>query len=137
MQHVVIPYELEDFVDEFRRLIDDDLDTRIFQQEELLTPSFALPVYATALDELDLWHQLNIWSNAPCAIRSRNHDTQSLVDAVKAAPGLYGAIKDLLVERLDDESQAYMRSVLEDGPDERFVGIMQTIRDNHRLDRDR
>lgn len=135
MAHVIVPQELEPICDTFRRLLGGDLDQRTFSHVELLTPKAMLPSYAEALDELDLWHQLNIWSNAPVAVRTHTHTTENLIDAIKSSKETRNLVCEYLVTNCPPEAQPIIADILENGPDECFVEIMGAIRDKHRLDR--
>lgn len=135
MAYVIMPQELEPICDTFRRLLDEDMDQRVFSHVELLTPKAMLPSYADALDELDLWHQLNIWSNAPAAVRTRTHTTQDLIDAINASDKTHKLVHKYLVSSCDPNIRENVANTLENGPNERFISIMETLRETYRLDR--
>lgn len=136
MNHVVIPHEMLGIADALNEAIGGDIDSRAFTHTELLEEHFGIPSYAEALDEVDLWHKVNVWSNAPVAMRSKSHTTKDLVDLVANDEELHEFVIEYLVGTCPVNGRAHRRETLENGPDERTVQLMCALRENHRLDKE-
>lgn len=135
MRHVTIPQEIVPIANIILNDLGVRRDTRIWSQTELLAAHPFVPDYATALDELDEWHCINLWSIAPAVIISATHDTSALVSSIEKDEDTRRFIVDWLCETMVDEDvAAAMRSTLEDGPTDAYMERMNLLKETFRLD---
>lgn len=135
MPHITMPQELVPIANIILNDLDVRHDRRIWSQTELLSEHPFVPKYATALDELDEWHRINLWSIAPAVVISSTHDTKSLVSAIETDEDTRAYIVDWLCESIDDEGVAKaMRSTLEDGPTDAYIEQINLLKETFRLD---
>lgn len=138
LPHIIAPREFDTQINSVLDELNIEHDNTHFLAKNMLTESVIRPNYTQALDELDIWHEINMWSNDPILIYTAGTTTQELVNKLKNNKDIYNK---LLIPLANNESQKTGIPVenimmsFEDGPSELFIDMMDTIREESRLDR--
>ena len=137
--YVIVPEEYEQ--DALSLLAEiGDIDTNVtYHQIDLLRGVPDLPGYAEALEELDLWHEANIWSNAPVAVHTSGIDTRGLVSQILPVGG--DAWRSFVACEAEDranedglDAEDVIAEMARPVPDD-FKETMRALREHFRLDR--
>lgn len=138
LTHVIVPWEFDARIDAVLDELNIGHDCAHVSAEDMLTESPDRPNYAQALDELDMWHDVNMWSNEPILIYTSGVSTQGLVDELKANKAVYNKLIVPLAQEESAESGVPIDDIMrtfEEGPTELFMDLMIAMREENRLDR--
>lgn len=138
LNYVVIPEEYENGIDSILDDLEIEHQAIHYHGLDLIKRNPLVPSYDKALDELDLWHAVNLWSNAPVVIPTSGATTQDMIDQLPVGSELWCELIAISVEDeaaecgrdFDEVMQERQTPVTED-----FKRIMQHLRDEWRLDR--
>lgn len=138
LSYIIIPNEIKDNIYGVLDKLNIDYQNIEYEGLDLIKESPLRPTYAQALKELDLWHDINIWSNAPIMIPTSSTSTNELIQQLPINSEEWLTLVEPLAEADAQDQDTEFETIMQDfidGPTEQFKEVMNEIRNQYRLDK--